>query len=170
MVIVNRLKTLLTALAAFFAGVPAAMAHCPLCTAATGAAVGVARFYGVDDAIVGALIGGFVVSSALWANNACRRRNWVFMHWQGAALVIVSLLLTIIGFKAGGLFIGKLLFGLPRLLSGMLVGTGGVTVGHFVHEYLRQTNNGRNVIPYQGLSIMLASLLLVSAVFAGGLL
>lgn len=161
-------------LAAFLASIPAAMAHCPLCTAATGAAVGVARFYGVDDAMVGALIGGFVVSSALWANNAFNRRNWIFMHWQGAAFVLLSLVLTIIGFSTGGLFstngMDVFLFGLPRLLSGMLLGTMAVVSGHFVHEYLRHTNNGKNILPYQGLSIMLASLLLISAVFAGGLL
>lgn len=150
--------------------VPAAMAHCPLCTAATGMAVGVARFYGVDDAMVGTLIGGFAVSSALWANNALKRRNWTVMHWQGAALVLLSLLFTILGFKAGNLLNGAMLFGLPRLLSGMLIGTGGIAIGHGVHEYVRYTNNGKNILPYQGLSIMLASLLLVTAVFAGGLL
>lgn len=150
--------------------IPSAMAHCPVCTAATGMAVGVARFYGVDDGIVGALIAGFIVSSALWANNFCRRRKWVFMQWQGAAFVLLSLVLTIFGFSKGGLFTGSLLFGVPRLLAGILLGTGVVTLGHFTHEYLRHANDGRNIIPYQGLSIMLASLLLVTAVFAGGLL
>ncbi len=160
----------LGSLLAFLVEIPAALAHCPLCTAATGAAVGVARFYGVDDAIVGTLIAGFVVSSALWANNACRRRNWVFMHWQGTAFVLASLVLTIIGFNAGKLFTGALLFGIPRLLTGMLLGSAAVVAGHFTHEYLRTANEGKNIIPYQGLGIMLASLLLMSAVFAGGLL
>ncbi len=155
---------------AFLASIPAVMAHCPLCTAATGAAVGVARFYGVDDAIMGVLIGGFVVSSALWFNNVCKRRNRIFFYGQGAAVVLVSLILTIVGFKAGNLLTGALLFGLPRLLTGMLFGTGATWAGHGVHEYLRSRNNGKNLISLQGMSVMLAAMLLVSAVFAGGVL
>ncbi len=155
---------------ALLASLPAAMAHCPLCTAATGAAVGVARFYGVDDAVMGVLIGGFVVSSALWFNNVCKRRGWQFFYGQGAAVVLASLILTIVGFKTGNLLNGALLFGLPRLLAGMLFGTGATWAGHGIHEYLRYQNDGKNHISLQGMSIMLAAMLLMSAVFAGGLL
>src|SRR5574342_717637 len=161
-----RAKSLLLALPAFLASLPAAMAHCPLCTAATGAAVGIARFYGVDDAIMGVLIGGFVVSSALWANNACRKRGWNFVYGQGTIIVLLSLVMTIVGFKTGGLLTGAALFGLPRLLAGMLFGTGAVSVGHGIHEYLRLKNDGKNLIPLQGMSIMLASMLITTAVFA----
>lgn len=163
-------KSWLLALPAFLASLPAAMAHCPLCTMATGAAVGVARFYGVDDAIMGVLIGGFVVSSALWANNACKKRGWNFIYAQGSTIVLLSLVLTIIGFKTGGLLTGAVLFGIPRLLTGMLFGTVASLAGHGVHKYLRHTNDGSNLIPLQGMSIMLASMLVVTAVFAGGLL
>ena len=41
----------------------AAMAHCPLCTLATGAAVATARWYGVDDLIVSTFIGGTIIST-----------------------------------------------------------------------------------------------------------
>ncbi len=155
---------------ALLASIPSALAHCPLCTAATGAAVGVARFYGVDDAIMGVLIGGFVISSALWLNNVCKRRNWLFFHYQGSAVVLASLIFTIVGFKTGGLLTGAVLLGLPRLLTGMLLGTGASIAGHGVHTYLRHWNNGQNIIPLQGMSIMLASLLLMTAIFVGGLL
>src|SRR5574342_1357477 len=157
------MKKLLSIIIAGVAGIPSAMAHCPLCTAATGAAVGVARFYGVDDAIMGVLIGGFVFSSALWANNACRKRGWNFVYGQGTTIVLLSLVFTIIGFKTGGLLTGAVLFGLPRLLTGMLFGTVASLAGHGVHEYLRYTNNGKNIVPLQGMSIMLASMLITTA-------
>ncbi len=160
----------LLALPAFLATLPAALAHCPLCTAATGAAVGVARFYGVDDALMGVLIGGFVVSSALWAHRACKRRGWQFVYGQATIFVLASLILTIIGFKTGNLLTGTTMFGLPRLLSGMLLGTGAVSVGHIIHEYLRQSNHNKNYIPLQGMSIALGALLIPCAAIAGGFL
>ena len=163
--ILKRITALLSALITL----PSALAHCPLCTAATGAAVGVARVYGVDDALMGVLIGGFIVAGALWANTACKKRGWTFSG-QGAVFVLGSLILTIIGFKTGNLLTGSLLWGMPRLLSGMLVGTGTTLAGEGVHQYLRFANVGKNYLPLQGMIIMLASLLVTIAVFAGGLL
>lgn len=163
-------KRWLIGIFASLAAIPSALAHCPVCTAATGAAVGVARVYGVDDAIMGVLIGGFLVSSALWVNNALKRRNWVMFPGQGIAIVIASLILTIVGFQKGGLLIGSLLWGMPRLLSGMLVGTGVALAGEGVHASLRRSNNGKNHIALQGMIILLATLLVATAAFAGGLL
>lgn len=153
---------------ALLATLPSALAHCPLCTAATGAAVGVARIYGVDDAIMGVLIGSFLISSALWANNWLKRKGWVFFSGQGFSIVIASLVFTIIGFKTGNLLTGALLWGMPRLLSGMLLGSGAALIGHGVHEYLRHLNAGKNYIPLQGMSLALASLLVCTMLFAGG--
>ncbi|MBI4144668.1 hypothetical protein HY493_00485 [Candidatus Woesearchaeota archaeon] len=154
---------------ATLASIPAALAHCPLCTAATAVAVGAGRIYGVDDGIMGVLIGGFLVSSALWVNNALKRRNWVMFPGQGIAIVVASLILTIVGFQKGGLFTGAMLWGMPRLLSGMLAGTGVAMVGDGVHASLRSSNNGKNHIPLQGMIILLATLLIATIVFAGGL-
>lgn len=163
-------------LRAFIAGIgslialPAAMAHCPLCTVATGAAVSAARFYGVDDALMGVLIGGFVISSALWLQNVCKRRGWIFFPGQGLALVVLSLLLTIVGFKAGNLFVSATpqLLGMPRLLSGMLIGSVASVGGYGVHEYIRRLNNGKNHVALQGMAFMLAALFL-GAVLVGGI-
>ena len=164
------LKKLLIGGVVALAAIPSALAHCPLCTAATGAAVGVARVYGVDDAIMGVLIGGFIVSSALWVNNALKRRNWVLFPGQGVAIVLASVVLTIVGFQKGGLLNGTFLWGAPRLLSGMLVGTGFATAGEGVHAWLRSRNNGKNHLPLQGMIVLLASLLVATALFSGGIL
>src|SRR3989338_8325896 len=78
------------------------MAHCPLCT--TGAAVGVgfARAYGVDDSIVGVLLGGLIASSALWFNNWLKKKGKKF-PLQESIFVIVSFLLVAIPFYTAGL-------------------------------------------------------------------
>ncbi len=155
---------------ATLASIPAALAHCPVCTAATAVAVGAGRVYGVDDGIMGVLIGGFLVSSALWLNNVFKRRNWVLFPGQGLAIVVASLILTIVGFQKGNLLTGALLWGMPRLLAGMLVGTGAAMAGEGVHASLRASNHGKNHIALQGMIILLASMLVATAAFAGGLL
>lgn len=156
--------------AASIAAIPSALAHCPVCTAATGVAVGIGRVYGVDDTIMGVLIGGFAISTGLWANNALVKRKYHLFPGQGAALVALSLVLTIVGLKTGNLLAGAILWGMPRLLAGMLVGSAATIAGHGVHEYARSLNNGKNHIALQGMSIMLASILAAALLFAGGLL
>lgn len=165
-------KTVVTTIAGGLASLPSAMAHCPICTAATGVAVGVARFYGVDDAIVGVLIGGFIVSTAFWIDKVLKRKSWNFFYGQSIALILLSLISTIISFKVGNLFTNnaKLLFAVPRLLSGMLIGTAVTSGGEGLNVYLRQLNDGKNFVAFQGISIMLTILVAVVALFSGGLL
>ncbi|MBI4150532.1 hypothetical protein HY492_00225 [Candidatus Woesearchaeota archaeon] len=164
------LKKWVIGIFAALAAIPSALAHCPVCTAATAVAVGAGRVYGVDDAIMGVLIGGFIVSSALWLNNVCKRRNWVLFPGQGVAIVLASVALTIVGFQKGGLFSGAVLWGLPRLLSGMLVGTGFASAGEGAHAWLRKSNHGKNHLPLQGMIVLLASLLVATMLFVGGVL
>ena len=152
------------------ASIPSALAHCPLCTVATGVAVGISRWYGVDDALIGILIAGFVVSSGLWVNNILKRRKAVVVPFQGTALVLLSLILTVVGFKSGGLFIGPPYLGLPRLLTGMVFGTVAGGAGEGLHAYLRSVNQGTNFIPLQGISIMIGALWLAIIAVAGGFL
>ncbi|MEK6875016.1 MAG: hypothetical protein AABX52_04685 [Nanoarchaeota archaeon] len=149
--------------------VPSVMAHCPVCTAAAGAAVSVARWYGVDDSLVGVLIGGFIVSTALWADNTLKKQDKNFVYNQDIVFILLATVITIIGFKISGLFeTNSLLFGLPRLLSGMVIGIFVSTTGHRVHGLLRAKNNGKNFISLQGTSILIGSLLLASTVLIIG--
>ena len=161
-------KQIIVGATASLASLPANFAHCPLCTAATAATVAVGRFYGVDDELMGILIGGFIVSTALWANNACKRRGWNFLYQQDIALVLAALIMTIAGFQIGGLFTSAVLWSIPRLLTGMLIGTAVTVIGNLIHQYLREVNDGRNYIALQGMSIMLAALLIACAFVVGG--
>ena len=80
-------------------GVPA-FAHCPLCTAATGGFLIVARAAGVSDLIIGTLAGGFAVSTALWFHNWLKKRNKGKTHlpMQAVILTLFSLLATVLTF------------------------------------------------------------------------
>ena len=46
-----------------------ASAFCPVCIVATGSLMGIFRWLGVDDAIVGLWLGGFILSVSMVFNN-----------------------------------------------------------------------------------------------------
>ena len=61
-------------IASLFIGIKSAHAHCPLCTGAAVAGVELARVTGLDDSIVGILLGAVIVSSALWFNKWLKKK------------------------------------------------------------------------------------------------
>src|SRR3990167_9200674 len=70
----------------------AVMAHCPLCTAAVGAAAISAEMYGVDPSIVGIFIGAFGISTGIWIAMKIKHH----FPFQTSLIVLASFLLTVI--------------------------------------------------------------------------
>src|SRR3989338_909992 len=93
------LRLLLAPAAAIVAALPVA-AHCPLCAAATAGGVAATRLLGVDDAVTGTFVGGFVVSTGLWFSNWLRKKKkgGEFLPFQAAILVLLSVALTLLTF------------------------------------------------------------------------
>ena len=145
-----------------------AFAHCPLCTAATGAAVAATRFYGVDDLAVGVFIGGFILSTSFWFDRILRKRNKnnEYIPLQGIVLTLSGLVLTILTFVWGNLVGSDLpsLFGINKLILGTVVGTV-VAFGAFEFHKILRSNLNKNIIPYQGIVFTLFSLILVNIGF-----
>ncbi len=148
-------------------------AHCPLCTAATGVAIAVARWYGIDDAIVGLFVGGLIISTAIWFNNILKKRNKgkEYFAYQGMILVFASLLFTFISFYFGGLIDTGIytLFGIDKLVVGILLGSFVSWLAFYLHDVLRQINKNKNYLPFQAivLALLLLSLTGVSFYFIG---
>lgn len=155
--------------------IPAAMAHCPLCTAAAGTGVAVARYFGVDDSIVGLFLGAFIVSSALWLNVWLRKRNF---HIQNALLVLVSFLLFVIPFYLSGIitpismvksmpehhsfsWLGFL--GIDKIMFGIILGTIMIWGSFGLSDHIKN-KRGRVLFPYQGISFMVLTLVILSLV------
>ena len=67
--------------------VPSVNAHCPLCTAAVGAAAVSAKYYGLDSSIIGLLIGAFGVSTGLWAGLKVKKQ---YFKAQLPVIVVAS--------------------------------------------------------------------------------
>ena len=147
------------------------MAHCPLCAAATAGGVAATRFLGVDDAVTGTFIGGFVVSTALWFDIWLKKKKdgRELMPYQSTIFIIASLGLTLLTF-----YLAKLLgspdpayhmFGVDKLLVGTLTGTV-VTVAAFaLHKWIRKVRGGKSLMPFQGIIVTLLCLAATGAVF-----
>lgn len=142
---------------------PAVYAHCPLCTAAVGSGVVVTRFYGIDDAIVGVWIGAFVVSTALWFDQALKKR-YKSIRFQSLGLVFLALLLTIVPFYFSGLMGQQKILGVNKLLVGILSGSIATYAGILVSEKIKK-RKGKALFPFQTITIILAFLSLASFLF-----
>ena len=98
------LKKIIPASAGILSFPTIALAHCPLCSAATGALLIAARSYGVSDLITGTLAGAFAAVTAIWIHNWLKAKNKSksYFPFQGIVFVLASILMTIITFQVVG--------------------------------------------------------------------
>ncbi len=145
-----------------------AHAHCPLCTAAIGAATVSLGIFGVSTSVIGLMVGAFAVSTGMMVGKIFGRR-WV------AVSVMVSFAVTVLPllymFKDVA-YIPVYLYGEPgsllnrvyfvnRFLLFSAVGGLEVIAAYLVHSWIK---NSRGVLfPYQGIAITLLVLALTAA-------
>lgn len=162
------MKLYLVSFLSFFLLIPSAFAHCPLCTAATGAAVAVTRFYGLDDSIVGVFVGGMVIATGLWINNLLKKYNKgkEFLPLQSVIVLLVSFILTIITLYFANL-VGPAnpfkILGIDRILFGTIIG---IALSYFsfrFHSLLRVLNKDKNFFPYQSIAVLILYLVIGAA-------
>ena len=144
-------------------------AVCPLCTVAVGAGVGLSRSLGIDDSIVGVWIGGFLISSSLWLAGWIQKKkfakkvsSWV---WSLASIVLMYAF-VLIPMKITGL-IGipnNTLFGIDKVLLGVVLGSIMFFLGSKLHTFLKEKNKGKVFFPYQKVVIPVASLLIATII------
>ena len=148
-----------------------ARAHCPLCTAAAGAGLAAARFYGVDDMVVGLWFGAFILSTALWFSRSIKKN---IVKFQAPLIVLASFLITIAPMYSAGvmgspqhskyfMLPNGSLFGVDRLLLGMLLGVG-LFLG--AEEASKQVKKRRGLLfPFQTIVFIMVALSIASAAF-----
>ncbi len=127
-----------------------AYAVCPVCTIAVGAGLGISRYLGIDDTVSSIWIGGLILSSSFWLNDFFKKRNWYFpqMKLVTTFLFYLLTLLPLYLSKMIGLP-GNTLYGIDKVLLGIIVGTGVFLIGIKLDQWLRQRNNGRVYVAYQ---------------------
>ena len=97
-------------------------AHCPLCTAAVGSGLVVARSMGIDDSVVGIWVGAFIISTALWLNKFLVKR-FREIPFQKVIITVVFFLITVVPLYFSNLITFQYtLLGIDRLLFGTVLG------------------------------------------------
>lgn len=143
-----------------------AYAICPVCVIAVGAGVGIAEKFGVDDTIVGLWVGALIIAMAWWTVNWLIKKNWCFKGC-GSITFLSYYLLTLVPLYSSGL-IGKelnRLWGIDRLLLGVMIGSILFYLGTSLHFYLKTKNNEKVYFPFQKVILNLVILLLASGIF-----
>lgn len=138
-------------------------AHCPLCTAATGAGIVLAEKYGVDGAIIGLWVGAFIISTALWFDRILKKKyNFPF---QSILISALSLILTVMPFYFAGMFTNPVtVLGIDRLLFGILLGSILTFFGTELSIWIKNTR-GKVLFLYQTIGIVLFTITATSFVF-----
>lgn len=164
-------------IASLLVGIKSVHAHCPLCTGAAVAGVEVARLTGLDDSIVGLLLGAVILSSSLWFNKWLKKK--INFPLQEIAIVIISFLMIAIPMYYTSIIInfdmvrsmpdyhsmlGFGVFGIDKLLLGMIIGTLALWFAFTLSDSIK-AQRGRVLWPYQGLSFMFIALVILSTVF-----
>lgn len=149
-----------------------AEAHCPLCTGALGAGAAAAKYYGLDESIIGVLIGAFGVSIGLWIARSIKKE---YFRFQSAAIVLLSFILTLLpllGISKESIYLPIFITGGPgtilnkvywinKTLFGGIIGGIATIFAFWLHIYIKKIN-GKVLFPYQGIAFSVAILLLVS--------
>ena len=170
-------KLILLLIALLSVEIKSVYAHCPLCTGAAVAGVEVARLTGLDDSLVGLLLGAVIVSSALWFNKWLNKK--VKFPMQEIIIVIISFLMIAVPLYYVGTItnfnmvrsmpdhhsmLGLGVLGIDKLLIGMIVGTIGVWFAFTLSDRIKK-QRGKVLWSYQGLSFMFIALIVLLIMF-----
>lgn len=138
---------------------------CPVCTVAVGAGVGILRELGVDDIITGMWFGALIVSSIMWFINWLNKKNIHFLFRK--ILVILSFyalfILPLYPLKILGI-VGNTIFGLDKIIFGVIVGTIIFILAVLSNNYLKSLNESKVVINYQKVLVPIVYLSVASII------
>lgn len=163
------MKKYIILLAALTIAIPsAAFAFCPVCTVAVAAGLGLSRYLKIDDLITGMWIGAFMVSLALWMFNWFKSKKITQKYFYPLAALALYFI-TILPLYYTGI-IGhpkNTLFGIDRLLDGMIVGTILFILAVYNYNVLKRRNNNHSYFPFQKIVMPLGYLAIVSFLIYG---
>ncbi len=139
---------------------------CVLCTVAVGVGVGFSRWLGVDDTITGLWIGGLAASISLWTINWLNNKKVRFFGRQPLifAVYYASIIWPLYHYDITGHPLNKL-WGIDKLVLGMIFGTIGLIAGVWLNEYLKKRNNNKVYFPFQRVVAPVGILAVLSLAF-----
>ncbi len=149
-----------------FLFVRSAQAVCPVCVVVVGAGIGIAEEFGVADTIIGVWVGAFIIAMAWWTVNWLVKKSWCFKGCGSVTFLSYYLLILVPLYYSG--IIGKelnKLWGIDKLLLGVLVGSVLFFLGERYHFYLKAKNNDKVYFPFQRVVVPVIALIIATIVF-----
>lgn len=150
-----------------------ALAHCPLCVAASGVLVILARVLGVSTTIVGVFIGAAAVAMGLWLSRIVPKR---YLPYQSALItlaVFISVVLPLLPLASDYRSLPIFIFGsygswfyrtyiINKLLLGSILGGLAMIFSEPLNRWLIRLNNKKKM-PFQHLLVAIGLLIVLSA-------
>jgi hypothetical protein len=146
-----------------------AQAICPVCVVAVGAGLGLSKYLGIDDSITGIWIGGLLIGASVWTINYVNKKRWLNKYKQiRDYLIFLAYYLIIIWPLYSQGFIGNpfnQLFGLDKLLLGIVIGSLIFPLAVQLYEIIKQKNGGHAHFPFEKVVIPVGALIILSFIF-----
>ena len=162
---INKILTFLSFSALALSAAKIANAVCPVCVVAVGAGLGISRFLGIDDTISSMWIGALLASLSIWTIIWLVKKGWGFKYQKivipGAYYLLTLLPLWYYGIMGHPL---NTIFGIDKILFGSILGTAVFMATVWLHNYLKQKNNGKSFFPYQKVVLPVVILLIFSII------
>lgn len=139
---------------------------CVVCTVAIGASLSIARYFGVDDCVVGVWTGAMLAIIGYWTIRFFEKRGWDF---KGRNFILMTLSVAMIGFiYVSHLTYNPMIIGFLFIDSFLLTNIiGALTLIASMHLYawMKEKNGGHAHFPFEKVVVPLAAVFLVSLVF-----
>ncbi len=138
-------------------------AFCPLCLVAAGTGVGLSEYLGINDLITGLWLGASLVSLVAWSiklpiiNQIKGRLLGTVVIYYGSLWYVLKRQ-RLIGHELNRLY------GIDRLILGIIVGSLSFYGFHVLYLYLKKRNNGRPYFAYQKVIMPVSGLLILSVI------
>lgn len=138
---------------------------CPVCTIGVAAGLGISRYLNIDDLIFGLWLGALLLSLSFWTVIALEKKiknknlifTFSFIFWYALTLIPLYFL---------GLVGNRLnrIWGIDKLILGIIIGTITMIIGIKLEKLLRFRNNNKALFPFQKVIIPILILVVVSLV------
>lgn len=144
-------------------------AVCPVCTIAVGAGLGLSRFLGIGDLVIGIWLGGFLISLSLMSSNWLSKKDFfkkIKKQYLDLGTFVFYILLTFLPLQLTGITGHPLnsVLGIDKLWIGSLLGTLTFLASIYLDKKLRKIK-GKQLINYQKVIFPIVLLAIVSLIF-----
>lgn len=168
---INRALSLLSTLAVIRTLIPPTVsAVCPICTVAVAGGLGVSRYFGIDDSLLGIWAGGLVVSVSLWTADWLSKRKWKLLEKSNVKINTIASFAFWILLTYPPLYMANIIghpfntiLGIDKLVFGSIVGFFAFFFGFWLDKKVRAVK-GKQLFIYQKVVFPVVSLIITTLV------